>query len=566
MSNEARNRLRSMGGIMASSPELMQAAMPQYQEGGSVRAPAGRGTMLDGQMYLLMPDGSVVEARSGVAADPQTRRAVMQKLNVPPEVNAPMEPAVAPIPSYRLDGPLTRGGGAVSPLPTPAMPLEPRVPAGIEVALPERMDARVMRNILAGEDRTLNQQTIPTDLPEEVTVDALSTVPSDIAPTLPAEDLLSTTENLGGRNRAAQRESAAEQNMAAAAAAEAEARNISLDPRAARAASPRMEAEAEAQAETQAAVDAALDRRMNADAEVAEQGLAADVRRVLAETATAAEDTDTSSLADLDENLPPPPPPGDNTPGARRTLRDRFDQRLSLFKQLYGEDDDARARDRAMSLAMLGLAIASGQSPNALSNIAEGALVGLQGMSEQSRARREREQGIRSAALESVLDEQTAADAAAAEAAEGEAERMNRLEVARIRAEGGESGSGGFLKSAPPSRIYADAVEAARKFYTEQSSPPEGMSLEEAVKQKAQQDLMAAINLDLASDRLTQEEANNIQAAIPGFAPAVPGSSAGESAADLSAPPGAQPGQRVRDNSTGITYIVQGDGTMRPEG
>ena len=102
----------------------------------------------------------------------------------------------------------------------------------------------------------------------------------------------------------------------------------------------------------------------------------------------------------------------------KRDLRSQYRKNIELFKEIYGESDEDRARDKAMSLAMLGLAIASGQSPNALTNIAQGTMAGLQGMSEQEQARRERDRGLQTLALETAIAESEAETEAARQAAE----------------------------------------------------------------------------------------------------------------------------------------------------
>lgn len=86
------------------------------------------------------------------------------------------------------------------------------------------------------------------------------------------------------------------------------------------------------------------------------------------------------------------------------TLRERALARVALFREIFG-DDEPTARDRAMQFAMIGLAIAAGQSPNALTNIAQGLLAGTQAMSEDERRRRERGRELVSAALDSVFQE-----------------------------------------------------------------------------------------------------------------------------------------------------------------
>jgi hypothetical protein len=105
----------------------------------------------------------------------------------------------------------------------------------------------------------------------------------------------------------------------------------------------------------------------------------------------------------IEELMPPPPEEGDET-ADRDTLRDRAEARIELFRDLLGEDEPT-ARDRAMQFAMIGLAVAAGQSPNALTNIANGLLAGTQSMTEQEAARRGRDRELRASAVNSVFEE-----------------------------------------------------------------------------------------------------------------------------------------------------------------
>jgi hypothetical protein len=85
-------------------------------------------------------------------------------------------------------------------------------------------------------------------------------------------------------------------------------------------------------------------------------------------------------------------------------IRARAEERIKLFQDLFGSDEPT-ARDRAMQFAMIGLAIAAGQSPNALTNIASGLLAGTQAMTAQEAERRKGAREIRSEAITSVFDE-----------------------------------------------------------------------------------------------------------------------------------------------------------------
>jgi len=123
----------------------------------------------------------------------------------------------------------------------------------------------------------------------------------------------------------------------------------------------------------------------------------------------------------------------DPEPKAKKDLRSRYSENLALFKEIYGIDEEDRARDKMMSLAMIGLAIAAGQSPNALTNIAQGALSGLKGMSESEAERRQQDRDLRTAALEAALSGEAAATEAEAELAKMEYDRETELEVQRLK-------------------------------------------------------------------------------------------------------------------------------------
>lgn len=119
--------------------------------------------------------------------------------------------------------------------------------------------------------------------------------------------------------------------------------------------------------------------------------------------------------------------PEETTPEDLETLARR---RIELYQRLFGEDEPT-PRDRGMQLAMIGLAIAAGQSPNAMTNIASGALAGLQAMSAQEAERRARARDLRESAVSGVLREQ---------AEERERERaLRREEQGALRARIGEA-------------------------------------------------------------------------------------------------------------------------------
>jgi len=100
-----------------------------------------------------------------------------------------------------------------------------------------------------------------------------------------------------------------------------------------------------------------------------------------------------------------------------------------MMSRLGGGSDevDKDSRQKAMAnLAMIGLAIASGQSPNALTNIAQGALAGMK----------------------AIRSEDAAKDATRAETRALAAKLATDKEIARLR------GSGGGTSTYTPERLY----------------------------------------------------------------------------------------------------------------
>jgi hypothetical protein len=76
-----------------------------------------------------------------------------------------------------------------------------------------------------------------------------------------------------------------------------------------------------------------------------------------------------------------------------------YEQMLARLQGVMGTEDKG-SREKAMAnLAMIGLAIAAGQSPDALTNIAQGALIGMKGIQEAEAAETAREREMRLEAM-----------------------------------------------------------------------------------------------------------------------------------------------------------------------
>jgi hypothetical protein len=88
----------------------------------------------------------------------------------------------------------------------------------------------------------------------------------------------------------------------------------------------------------------------------------------------------------------------------------------TMFKEMLGEGDEDTQKQMWHNMAMIGFAIAAGESPRALQNIANGLLEGTKMMKQDRATRQEREDRIKMLAIsEGLQDRRTADKAAAAE-------------------------------------------------------------------------------------------------------------------------------------------------------
>jgi len=228
-------------------------------------------------------------------------------------------------------------------------------------------------------------------------------------------------------------------------------------------------------------------------------------------------------LIESDPNVSPPPPGGggDGAGGTptKKDLRALYKEQLELYKEIYGTNDEDEARSRAMRLAMIGLAIAAGQSPNALTNIAQGTMVGLQAMGDRREAVRERERGMKTLALQSAINQMSASTQADADAARMEQEHANAIELEREKAllrGDGYGGSGdGALRRSPASRIYGDALTAVLSQIDKgEIYPPEGVDPTEFAKSRAVSVALDTLELNVAEGLIDPETATKVRSEL----------------------------------------------------
>lgn len=98
-------------------------------------------------------------------------------------------------------------------------------------------------------------------------------------------------------------------------------------------------------------------------------------------------------------------------PEEKITLKQRFEKNKELAKELglfQGDTEEDKKID-GYNLAMMGFLIASGDSPNALSNIAKGAAAGTENFRKTAQARKDRKDKLESFALTNALTDERAA-------------------------------------------------------------------------------------------------------------------------------------------------------------
>lgn len=386
MPNDARNKLRNMGGIMASYPELMQAATQRYQTGGNVTVPMVGAPMglspVGGPMGVYTPQRAA-QLQARMRAEALRPRAGLESMIAVPEV--PMA-ADAPVEDVVVD--LVDNSGALTAVP-PAL-------------LQRQNEVRAARGLppLSTEQKK-EFKGAAREMPSPLDVAKLDEISGEIEEieNRQVDGVFASSADRARAEELAAERSAIRRRVGETLAAEDTAMSMPLQPKSL----------------TQEQIDKVTEL----------------TRKDPNFTPPAADEEGPVEDADTDTGTgtggPAPAP-------SKKDLRSRYEEKIALFKEIYGEDDEERARDKAMSLAMMGLAIAAGQSPDALTNIARGAAVGLQGMSEQEQARRERERGLQTLALQTAISEEEALRDADIRASQSELEFQRDMSMEEYKA------------------------------------------------------------------------------------------------------------------------------------
>jgi hypothetical protein len=90
--------------------------------------------------------------------------------------------------------------------------------------------------------------------------------------------------------------------------------------------------------------------------------------------------------------------------------KERVQSYEKMFKEMLGEEDEDTSKEMWHNMAMIGFAIASGEDPNALTNISRGLLEGTKMMKEDRATKRKREDAITTMAIEAGMEDRRAED------------------------------------------------------------------------------------------------------------------------------------------------------------
>ena len=446
-SREAREKLRGMGGILASSPELSQT-VAKFQDGTLVEAPSTAAERLrQGYLIFLQQMGLPDTPQSREMYTRMMERQATAQLSATPRLaGAGVDMSPAPVMlgqdagqnalgrlrptqfvATRADLPPTQFDltSPAPPRPPAPVPVEPEsffdtmsritgeaatVAGGMGLPVPGMPNINLSSGFVSGSGSEFNIENLTPEQREEY--ESLTPEEQENFRLYGVPGPRSSDPTFGGATEAVEGALGPDAFNPAITIPDAIERYEQFEKRgpsvqdilSGRAATSRtFQAEAEA-------ADAEVARAAEAAREAAEN-LDSDEKEVL--------DTDFKKLLDDDRRLTDDEDPD---PDDLESLAQR---RIELYRRLFGEDEPT-PRDKNMQLAMIGLAIAAGQSPDALTNIAQGALTGLQAISAEEAARRERDRELRGAAVSGLLSEQADARKETLSQRNERLERFNR--------------------------------------------------------------------------------------------------------------------------------------------
>lgn len=476
--NDARNKLRSMGGIMASSPELMQAAAQRFNAGGIAMTTAPTAPLSPAVQYNDMMRPPMEPPVVGLGRVAPVRPAGL-----------PESPVLGAVGEADIVAELMAGSSAINSPSQQSMRDIVSLPEVIVGAVPYRVDVKT-KSVFRNDGSPVRGAEAEAALKQAPEALYTSEKATSVAAERRARKKLEANqarlqelqeEKVGGvapSSAAAEEEVALLEEINALggelgsfASAEDTVMSMPLTPA------------------TEQTFKDLVPKGAQEDPAEAEK-IAEDAMDVLLKTQRS------SGGGGGDGG-------GEEDPA--KSLEDYYKDARALISKVYGEEDDG-VDNRMMDLAMIGLAIAAGTSPNALTNIAQGLAVGAQGISRREQAERERareqERAKRTLALEMAIARQEAATEAEAEAARMEAEQQNKLAVARIRAGGdtSEKSRAEYRYNAVFDETYKSLINPDPMTGREPISPQQAISLASAAAAAAAPDAPSAQGVPAAQE------------------------------------------------------------------
>jgi hypothetical protein len=118
------------------------------------------------------------------------------------------------------------------------------------------------------------------------------------------------------------------------------------------------------------------------------------------------------SITGVDVHGGTTPPPSDDTPDAPKpdapkTRKQRMLETVEMISELFGIREKDKAEDMYDLMATIGFAMASGESPNAMKNIADAFLVGAQMKRADKKEDKKLDQAIKTLAVKDVLEQES---------------------------------------------------------------------------------------------------------------------------------------------------------------
>lgn len=414
-SRDARTKLRDMGGIMASSPELARTVQT-FNVGGRVTGLEqmeadpirdGRATRIGSKTFVMLPSGVVLDARTQAPASAEETLAVQRKLNAFPQRDPIMTGEETGVnPSYATDMRDRNFGIGVSDRMSdiPSVEATPRIPSPLSSPPSDVSTLRTAPNLRAPQgvedpfsygsefagmsDSRLEAERLAAES------GGLKEFGIDIA-----EGLTGAVRGAGSALQRGIGTGASMLGMPGVGEFFLEGAE-STDELSRRRAQEERDREA-ARAARVAEIDETQGVTRGEPLQIPDEGVAA----LLPPKAETEDDT-----------TPPPPPlpapvraPDEIDGGAETTVPDfdtSYEQALERLGGVLGKGADEDKKKKAMAnMAMIGLAIASGQSPNALTNIAQGALAGMQGIQKAEAADEAMQRELELAAIEMAQED-----------------------------------------------------------------------------------------------------------------------------------------------------------------